>query len=605
MSSDLMSGGYCCERCFSVLEDETSFHSEACEKVVAPPGTCKAHRAELPMGTQPGWEEVKVFELLRKAGTVTLGVKLDGLLGCYEVVFDRIVIRTEPQTSSRVVKMAARGERFWGAPYTAHGEPWLRILRSELGPNVKEGVECGWALIHENALGLGRLLSRVSDTQVPDPRKPSQQEPGQKTDRTRIAILTNGSRGDLQPVVALAKKLESLHAAVKVIVFEALEHDKFMRSFGLDVDMITESSQDYLLGDFVDNFYQRQQTVVNKMRDFKPHVLLYRLEYVLEAWVFEERFGITAVEYTFWPQMPAIAEKRFHDVLNRKALLDVCLGEETLSGLTVEDVLDRMGRKRPILYAFSEEVAERQPTWPDPSESQGVQMFGYWLLDGTEQRRQTSTLGNDYFGSSQDEALNEFLESGETPVYIGLGSMNLVVGNHTLGPLLVRTLKLAKMRGIILGSYTGLDGKALDGAKDAEELKAYAKENVLWMRWASHELLMPRCSVIVHHGGNGTTAASLRAGKPTVITPVAFDQPFWGNQVVRLGVGVATPPVLEKELTPELLAHILTECSKGGGVFGGGMSEKAAALGSRLRAEDGTSKAAHWLLSYARLQGQH
>ena len=88
---------------------------------------------------------------------------------------------------------------------------------------------------------------------------------------------------------------------------------------------------------------------------------------------------------------------------------------------------------------------------------------------------------------------------------------------------------------------------------------------------------------VVHHGGAGTTAAALRAGKPMIICPFFGDQPFWGGRVYELGVGTA--PIPQKNLTAEGLASALRQ------VVSSDMAARAAALGAKIRAEDGIARA--------------
>jgi UDP:flavonoid glycosyltransferase YjiC (YdhE family) len=91
-------------------------------------------------------------------------------------------------------------------------------------------------------------------------------------------------------------------------------------------------------------------------------------------------------------------------------------------------------------------------------------------------------------------------------------------------------------------------------------------------------------AAVVHHGGAGTTAASLRSGVPTIVVPFTADQPFWGNQVFRLGVG--PQPIPKKKLTAVTLAAAITLA-----VSDESMRERAAVLGAELRKEDGVREA--------------
>lgn len=156
----------------------------------------------------------------------------------------------------------------------------------------------------------------------------------------------------------------------------------------------------------------------------------------------------------------------------------------------------------------------------------------------------------------------------------------------------------------------------------------------LWRRQGSlaHEWLLPRCAAAVHHGGAGTTAASLRAGKPTVVTPVMVDQFFWAQRVNALGVGAAagrrseSPPrvcrcpthlraltprrrVLQRagfgfkspllKLTPEKLGDAIRRCVESESVRG-----RADALGAMLREEDGGAAAAALVRELAERKAQ-
>jgi sterol 3beta-glucosyltransferase len=99
-----------------------------------------------------------------------------------------------------------------------------------------------------------------------------------------------------------------------------------------------------------------------------------------------------------------------------------------------------------------------------------------------------------------------------------------------------------------------------------------------------HDWLFPQVAAVVHHGGAGTTAAGLRAGRPTVICPFFGDQPFWGRRVHDLGVG--STPIPQKKLTAEKLAAALREVTTSPAI-----RAQADALGDRIRREDGVARA--------------
>ncbi|MDI6099226.1 hypothetical protein QLQ12_11530 [Actinoplanes sp. NEAU-A12] len=99
-----------------------------------------------------------------------------------------------------------------------------------------------------------------------------------------------------------------------------------------------------------------------------------------------------------------------------------------------------------------------------------------------------------------------------------------------------------------------------------------------------HEVVFPRVAVIVHHGGAGTTAAAVRAGRPQVVCPFVGDQPFWGRRMHQLAV--APEPIDQRRLTAPRLAAAIREAIDDAAMTGG-----ARRLGDRVRAENGVAAA--------------
>jgi UDP:flavonoid glycosyltransferase YjiC (YdhE family) len=106
-----------------------------------------------------------------------------------------------------------------------------------------------------------------------------------------------------------------------------------------------------------------------------------------------------------------------------------------------------------------------------------------------------------------------------------------------------------------------------------------------------HDWLFPRVAAVVHHGGAGTTAAALRAGVPAQVVPFMSDQPFWARRVHLLGVG--PPPIPRKQLTVEQLALGIHKA-----VTDPLIRYRAAVLGQRIRAEKGAERAAEVVDQY-------
>jgi UDP:flavonoid glycosyltransferase YjiC (YdhE family) len=180
-------------------------------------------------------------------------------------------------------------------------------------------------------------------------------------------------------------------------------------------------------------------------------------------------------------------------------------------------------------------------------------VVGYWFLDPPP-------------GWVPSLSLRQFLDNGPPPVYVGFGSM----GKRETGqwmPLLREALQQCGQRAIVLSHRAGLE-----------------TEGVFCVQSVPHAWLFPRVAAAVHHGGAGTTGASLRAGVPTVIVPFSGDQFFWAQIVRRLGVGPRAIP--HKRLTAAALAGAIDAA-----VSDRQMRDRAASVGRQIRAEDGVGRA--------------
>ena len=98
-----------------------------------------------------------------------------------------------------------------------------------------------------------------------------------------------------------------------------------------------------------------------------------------------------------------------------------------------------------------------------------------------------------------------------------------------------------------------------------------------------HDWLFPRTALVIHHGGSGTTHSAVRAGVPSIVLPFAGDQPFWAERLRVLGVAP------EATSGREVTAHTLERAINTAGTSE--MRRRAAALGAKMRAEDGPATA--------------
>jgi sterol 3beta-glucosyltransferase len=209
------------------------------------------------------------------------------------------------------------------------------------------------------------------------------------------------------------------------------------------------------------------------------------------------------------------------------------------------------------IYGYSPHIVPRPRDW-----GEGIHVTGYWVLEPDRSWR-------------PGPALEAFLAAGPPPVYVGFGSMT---PHHAqrLTAIVLGALRRAGQRGVLVRGWGGLG----DGGERAVPLP----ETVFAIDDVPHEWLFPRMAAVVHHGGSGTTGAALRAGAPSIVIPLGFDQPYWAARVAALGVGPRG--VHRRDVTAEWLGDAILRA-----IGDSAMRERAAVLGARLRAERGVDVA--------------
>jgi len=214
------------------------------------------------------------------------------------------------------------------------------------------------------------------------------------------------------------------------------------------------------------------------------------------------------------------------------------------------------GRSRPILYPFSPRVFAPPPDWPPH-----CHITGYWS-DGARW--------------DQRPELTTFVEHGSPPLVATFGSAWLPCGTD----LLKATMEAARATGhrlVIIG------GPRAELPDDVDLIRSETAD----FAW-----LMPRAAAVLHHGGQGTTAAVVSAGTPQVVVPCHSDQPLWARRMTLLGV--AAPEVPYAKLTSQRLADAVRTATGDPGI-----AARAAALADAVRGERGVEKAADIVEAYA------
>ncbi|BAX91922.1 glycosyltransferase [Mycobacterium shigaense] len=171
--------------------------------------------------------------------------------------------------------------------------------------------------------------------------------------------------------------------------------------------------------------------------------------------------------------------------------------------------------------------------WPQPADIDVVQT-GAWLL------RDERPLPDD---------LEEFLNAGAPPVYVGFGSMPLW-GAKDLGRTAVEAIREQGRRALLARGWAELD--LIDGADDCFVVGE-----------VNQQALFGRVAAAIHHGGAGTTTTAARAGVPQLVIPQGADQVYWAQRVVELGIGTAcdgpAPPLRSLAFALEAIVTPATE----------------------------------------------
>ena len=409
----------------------------------------------------------------------------------------------------------------------------------------------------------------------------------------RVYILTIGTRGDVQPYIALGLGLKSVGHEVTIATLK--EFDDLVTGYGLqfaplrgDFLKVAQAAETGSTSKKRWNPFQLIRQYIEMAKDTladewesaqHADVLIYNPA-IFGGYDIAEKLGVPAFAASPAPMYSPTKEfpSPFFPFSNLGPLnkfshqLFAKLGPAIFRRPINEwrrDVLglppakgDRLlhGKPVPKLYAYSEAVVPRPADWDESSV-----VTGYWFLDAPA----------DW---TPDPELVKFLLQGPPPVYVGFGSM-FMNGGKQKTRMVIDALRLAGQRGILATGWGGLS--AVD-----------ALDDMLVVNSVPHDWLFPKVATIVHHGGAGTTGAALRAGKPQIICPFVGDQFFWGHRVVDLNV--APSPIPQIKLTAERLANAIKYA-----ITNTNLQQRASSTGETIRAENGIECAVKHILSNA------
>jgi len=370
----------------------------------------------------------------------------------------------------------------------------------------------------------------------------------------RVLLAAVGTRGDVQPALALALALQKLGHAVRLCIspnfvntanafgLEAVPMGVEMRMPGPTsgaMSRLTPEELRRLRESMPDLITDQFETIGAAVHDCDVVVGANAHQYAAPS--IAEHAGIGCVTAVYAPVAipssdlappPAAGQpidparttvadrwRNTAKVWNERALDRINHNRGRLGMRPIDDVLD---------YVLTDHtwLAADATLAPVPA-TPGRQIFqtGTWVL------ADRTPLPAD---------LEAFIGSGAPPIFVGFGSMP-AAGDVTR--LLIGAARAVGRRIIVSRGWADLD--VIDDARDC-----------IAVGDVSHDVLFPRVAAVVHHGGAGTTAAAARAGVPQVITPMFGDQFYWASRIVELGVGATMP---HATMTEESLRAALGE----------------------------------------------
>jgi sterol 3beta-glucosyltransferase len=397
-----------------------------------------------------------------------------------------------------------------------------------------------------------------------------------KGEKMRIVIPTIGSRGDVQPYLALAGGLQAAGHNVTVMTHPSMRplvsaHGLTFQSMGPDIDIGVEAarlragSSNWILGlirvmRFSFNMLERcHADILTECCDADLMVVAHSGAGRMEA----DQLGLPNVSVTLMPQaIPAPDPSA--SIFNRMAagLAGAAMGfmlTRPVNQIRHRQGLPPMGpegitSKRLNLIAISPLVYPPNPLWEARH-----RMTGYWFSPPPANWRPSADLA-------------AFLAAGPPPVAISLGAMAISgADTRQAARITLQAIELTGLRAVVQGWDEAL-----------QELVVPA--HVFHAGPLPHAWLLERAACVMHHGGFGTTAAGLQAGIPAVVVPHIIDQFIWGQRLHELGV--APQPIARNKITAAKLAAALAQATGDQA-----MRLKARQLGEQIRSEQGVQTA--------------
>ncbi|GAA1227328.1 glycosyltransferase [Prauserella halophila] len=420
----------------------------------------------------------------------------------------------------------------------------------------------------------------------------------------RVLLFTHGTRGDVQPFVALATGL--LAAGHEPVLAAPAAFGPFVERHGVRFAALDDGPnrmldepgrlEPVLTGKGGNG--RRVATMLRVMREAKPAMARVLTDMASAAdggadlvvhqanspaHHIAEYLGVPAVPVGLQPVWAPtrafpnlMLPMRVPAVCNRMSYRLTALALRSFAGAIDRWRRDTLGLSRrrcrhdslrrpdgtpaTLLQAFSRHVVPPPADYPS-----WVHTTGFWFLDA----------GEDWDPSPE---LTRFLAAGTPPVFIGFGSMPNT-DPAQVGRLVTEAVRRAGVRAILASGGGGL------------RLEEQA-DDVLVVDQVPHDWIFPRVAAVIHAGGAGTTGAAAAAGRPQVGCPFHVEQRFWAQRLHA--IGLAPEPVPVRDLDVDALSEAIRRA-----VTDDARTQRAEEVARQIRAERGLARAVELLESEA------